>query len=647
FAPEPSSGESSSRDVSSAESTKVVHPHNHLRKWSKDHPLDNVIGNPSRPVSTRKQLAADALWCHYNSVKLDKYGDVLKNKARLVAKGYRQKEDDITFALTDPKACDLFSKEMSSKFHMSMMGKMSFFLGLKVSQSPGGIFINQFKYAQEILIKYGMDTFDLVDTPMMDHLKLDEEPLDADNAGCQDTRRSTSGSAQFLGDKLILWMRSQLTDYGFAFHKIPLYCDKRSAIALCYNNVKHSRSKHIDIRHHFIRDKVKNSVVRLYFVTTDYQLADIFTKALPRERFEFLLSRLEMKNNMADENVPALVPTRSDDQILPFAAWISVDILQNINFFRAFTASASVPAIYIQQFWNTLTYEAKTRAYSFQMDERRFILDANLLREALEITPIDQAHQFVSPPSGDAIMDFVNELGPTKKGRKDKPHVIPYYRFTKLIIYYLGRKHNLYPRSEYPFHLVEEDRRLGNLQFVPKGEDDEVFGMQIPNELITNQIRNAPYYNTYLEMVAKHDQKTAAKEGGKKKSATKADKSKKPATAKQLKPKPAKEKSSKPAPAPKPKVTKEKPSQPSPLKNVRKGKVLKKVRKEKGLLNLVDEEEEVQHEPVPEFQGEGKDDDYQRAIQMSLESFQAQSQAPVRGVGIREPVPETTENFLK
>ncbi|GJY15638.1 retrovirus-related pol polyprotein from transposon TNT 1-94 [Tanacetum coccineum] len=147
FAPEPSSEESSSRDVSSAESTQATQPHNHLRKWSKDHPLDNVIGNPSSLISTRKQLAIDALWCFYNSVlskvkpknfknamdeacwfeamqeeihkfnrlqvwelvpkpdcvmvialkwiykvKLDKYGNVLKNKARLVAKGYHQEE---------------------------------------------------------------------------------------------------------------------------------------------------------------------------------------------------------------------------------------------------------------------------------------------------------------------------------------------------------------------------------------------------------------------------------------------------------------------------------------------------------------------------------------------------------------------------
>ncbi|GJX86322.1 hypothetical protein Tco_0337096 [Tanacetum coccineum] len=85
----------------------------------------------------------------------------------------------------------------------------------------------------------------------------------------------------------ILWMRSQLSDYSYAFNKIPLYCDNRSAIALCCNNVQHSRSKHIDIRHHFIREQVKKDVVELYFMTTDYQLANIFTKALLQERFEF------------------------------------------------------------------------------------------------------------------------------------------------------------------------------------------------------------------------------------------------------------------------------------------------------------------------------------------------------------------------
>ncbi|GJX39767.1 retrovirus-related pol polyprotein from transposon TNT 1-94 [Tanacetum coccineum] len=274
--------------------------------------------------------------------------------------------DDIIFASIDPRDCDRFSNEISSEFQMSMMGQMSFFLGLQISQNPRGIFINQSKYANEILKKFDFYKSDPVDTPMVERSKLDEDlfgiPVnqtryrsmvgslmyltastinmglwyskdtamalttytDADHAGCQDTRRSTSGSAQLLGDKLvrwpsknqtstsissteaeyiamsgccaqILWMRSQLSDYGFAYNLVPLYCDNKSAIALCCNNVQHSQSKHIDIRHHFIREQVENGVVELYFVRTEYQLADIFTKALPRERFEFILPWLGMK----------------------------------------------------------------------------------------------------------------------------------------------------------------------------------------------------------------------------------------------------------------------------------------------------------------------------------------------------------------
>ncbi|GJZ42760.1 hypothetical protein Tco_0590015 [Tanacetum coccineum] len=142
-----------------------------------------------------------------------------------------------------------------------------------------------------------------------------------DHMGCQDTRRSTSGSTQFLGDKLvswsskkqkstaisnieveyislsgcctqILWMRSQLTDYGFQFNKIPLYCDNKSTIAICCNNVQHSRAKHIDVRYHYIKEQVENRIVELYFVRREYQLADIFTKPLSRERFNFLIEKL-------------------------------------------------------------------------------------------------------------------------------------------------------------------------------------------------------------------------------------------------------------------------------------------------------------------------------------------------------------------
>ncbi|GKE82960.1 hypothetical protein Tco_1552960 [Tanacetum coccineum] len=84
-------------------------------------------------------------------------------------------------------------------------------------------------------------------------------------------------------------MRSQLTDYGFQFNKIPLYYDNKSAIALCCNNVQHSRAKHIDVRYYFIKKQVENGIVELYIVQIEYQLTDIFTKPLQRERFNFLI----------------------------------------------------------------------------------------------------------------------------------------------------------------------------------------------------------------------------------------------------------------------------------------------------------------------------------------------------------------------
>nr|GFD24791.1 histone deacetylase 14 [Tanacetum cinerariifolium] len=117
-------------------------------------------------------------------------------------------------------------------------------------------------------------------------------------------------------------------------------------------------------------------------------------------------------------------------------------------------------------------------------------------------------------------------------------------------------------RSTSPFHLTKEDLRLGNLKFIPKGEADEVFGMPIPKELISNNISNAPYYNAYMEM-------------------------------------------------------------------------------------LVDEPDEepahLEPKPKPKYQGEGEEQDVKRAIQMSLESFQAQGQAHVGSVAIREPVAEATQ----
>nr|GEU69730.1 hypothetical protein [Tanacetum cinerariifolium] len=106
--------------------------------------------------------------------------------------------------------------------------------------------------------------------------------LDSDHAGCLDSRKSTSGGPQ-------------LTDYGFHFDKIPMYCDSKAAIAISCNFFQHSRTKHIDMRYYFIKEKVEKGIVELFFIGTKYQLADLFTKALPVERFKYLVRRLGMR----------------------------------------------------------------------------------------------------------------------------------------------------------------------------------------------------------------------------------------------------------------------------------------------------------------------------------------------------------------
>ncbi|XP_075504384.1 secreted RxLR effector protein 161-like [Primulina tabacum] len=144
---------------------------------------------------------------------------------------------------------------------------------------------------------------------------------DADYAGCKLDRKSTSGFCQFLGDRLIswfskkqtsiatstaeaeylavgsccsqiLWIQQQLKDYGIQASESPIFCDNTSAIAITQNPVLHSRTKHIDIRHHFIRDHVQKKNIRLEYIPTDQQAADIFTKSLPENKFSYFRNTL-------------------------------------------------------------------------------------------------------------------------------------------------------------------------------------------------------------------------------------------------------------------------------------------------------------------------------------------------------------------
>ncbi|GKB03906.1 hypothetical protein Tco_0832049 [Tanacetum coccineum] len=94
----------------------------------------------------------------------------------------------------------------------------------------------------------------------------------------------------------ILWMKSQLTDYDIIYEKVPIFCDNSSAIAISNNPVLHSRTKHINIRHHFIRDHILKGDIELHFIPTQYQLTDIFTKPLDEPTFKRLIVELGMLN---------------------------------------------------------------------------------------------------------------------------------------------------------------------------------------------------------------------------------------------------------------------------------------------------------------------------------------------------------------
>nr|AAP12940.1 transposon protein, putative, CACTA, En/Spm sub-class [Oryza sativa Japonica Group]ABF96438.1 transposon protein, putative, CACTA, En/Spm sub-class [Oryza sativa Japonica Group] len=309
--------------------------------------------------------------------------------------------DDIIFGSTNEVFCKEFGDMMSREFEMSMVGELSFFLGLQIKQLKDGTFVSQTKYIKDLLKRFGLEDAKPIKTPMATngHLDLDEggKPVDLklyhsmigsllyltasrpdimfsvcmcarfqaapkkchlvavkrilrylkhsstiglwypkgakfkivsysdlDYAVCKVDRKSTSGSCQMLGRSLVswsskkqnsvalstaeaeyvsagsccaqlLWMKQTLLDYGISFTKTPLLCDNDSAIKIANNPVQHSRTKHIDIRYHFLKDHVvaKSDIV-ISHIRTENQLADIFTKPLDETRFCKLRNELNV-----------------------------------------------------------------------------------------------------------------------------------------------------------------------------------------------------------------------------------------------------------------------------------------------------------------------------------------------------------------
>ncbi|GKD83859.1 retrovirus-related pol polyprotein from transposon TNT 1-94, partial [Tanacetum coccineum] len=215
------------------------------------------------------------------------------------------------------------------------------------------------------------------------------------------------------------------------------------------------------------------------------------------------------------------------------------------------------------------------------------------------------------------LTDRKNLATASRRKKKTAHLLIPNVGFTKLIIHYLKTKHNIHPRTDSVLHYSHEESVLNTLGYVGK-DGREIFGMPIPDALLTDEIKRAPYYGKYLEHVAKYQQYLdeelgKAEEGGVTES---------PKAAKQIKPST-------------PKATKETPDEPSPAKRS-KGGLVGKRHKSKSLLKLVDEpiDEGV---PVEEPAYNEEEENLQQALELSLKDQGERNQGPACPVVIREP----------
>nr|GEW59315.1 retrovirus-related Pol polyprotein from transposon TNT 1-94 [Tanacetum cinerariifolium] len=281
---------SSSRSIDNSIMHTFNQPQDSDYQWTKDHPLSQVYGNSSKSSRKGLPLKESSIWIEASSKSMAKYAlEILKKH------GMEKGLSIGTPMATKPKLdADLSGKLIDQTDYHSKIRSLMYltFSRPYIVQADYGFELTAFS--------------------------------NADHAGCIDTRNSTSGGIKFLGDKLVswmskkqdctamssseaeyvalsascaqvMWMRTQLKDYGFKYNKIPLYCDSQSAIAISCNPVQHSRTKHIHTRYHFIKEQVENGIIELYFVRTEYQLADIFTKALPKDRFQYLVRRISMR----------------------------------------------------------------------------------------------------------------------------------------------------------------------------------------------------------------------------------------------------------------------------------------------------------------------------------------------------------------
>nr|GEZ25649.1 retrovirus-related Pol polyprotein from transposon TNT 1-94 [Tanacetum cinerariifolium] len=292
----------SSQNVDPSNMHTFYQPYPHEFQWTKDHPLEKN--------------------------KHDEELTVFRNKSRVVVRGYSQEEGinfEESFApVARMEDIKIFLAYAAHKSFMvfQMDVKTAFLHGslkedVYVCQPEGFIDVDHLSHVYKLKkALYGLKqaprawlsqprstsrrlkgSFVISEEPL---IRVFGEKLVSWSSKKQDCTALSTAKEEYMSLSAccaqILWMRTQLTDYGFHFNKIPIYCDSKSAIAIFCNPIQHSRTKHITVRYHFIKEHVEKGTIELYFVKTDYQLADIFTKALLTDRFNYLVRRLGMRS---------------------------------------------------------------------------------------------------------------------------------------------------------------------------------------------------------------------------------------------------------------------------------------------------------------------------------------------------------------
>ncbi|GJZ69272.1 retrovirus-related pol polyprotein from transposon TNT 1-94 [Tanacetum coccineum] len=267
-----------------------------------------LYGLKQAPKAWYDRLKAFLIKHEYSMGMVDNTLFTKKSKSHLVI--VQIYVDDIIFGSMSQNLCDDFAKIMHDEFEMSLMGELNFFLGLQIKQMEDIIFFNQSKYIKGMLKKFGLEASKPTKTPVSTEIKLtkDDEVDSVDSTKYRALAISTTEAEYVSARKACqqaLWMKQALIDYDIRLDDVPIMCDNKGAIDLSKNPIQHSRTKHIEIRYHFLHDNVQKGNISIEKVASEVNIADILTKPLKREVFDYLRLELGMMELIMDSDPPS------------------------------------------------------------------------------------------------------------------------------------------------------------------------------------------------------------------------------------------------------------------------------------------------------------------------------------------------------